>query len=152
MKAPKSIPDYGNEKGTVMIVTLAITLVLSILVPFLMATINHNVRTAGHEMRKTKALYLAEAGIERAKRVLRGTRFNAALLGPDGIAGTYDDGILNFGESVSFPIPAIICGGDLMLSGTPIIQGDNGSVHANGSIEISGSPVVSQYLTASQGF
>lgn len=41
------------------------------------------------------------------------------------------------------PVNAITVGGNLILGGNPTIQGTNGSVHANGDLQIQGSPSIS---------
>lgn len=50
------------------------------------------------------------------------------------------------------PDHAILVGGDLRLNGNPAVGGIAGNVHANGNVELVGSPSVSGQLTTSGGF
>jgi len=46
-------------------------------------------------------------------------------------------------------LPAIVTGGDLVISGNPTLAGSSGGVHANADLDISGNPDISLNATAS---
>lgn len=64
--------------------------------------------------------------------------------GPDGSTATIE-AIVALGGG----IPAIVSGGDLTISGNPLIEGTWGGVHANDDLTISGNPTVTQDATCS---
>ncbi len=49
-------------------------------------------------------------------------------------------------------LPAIAVGGDLTISGNPLITGTQGGVHANDDLDISGNPDIAQDATASDNY
>ena len=49
-------------------------------------------------------------------------------------------------------LPAIVTGGDLIISGNPDILGSQGGVHANGCLDIPGNPNIAQQATASGAY
>ena len=49
-------------------------------------------------------------------------------------------------------LPAIAVGGDLVISGNPLITGTQGGVHANGGLDITGNPDIAQDATATDSY
>ena len=50
--------------------------------------------------------------------------------------------------NTTLTMPAIVTGGDLIISGNATLTGTNGGVHANGNLEITGSPDIAENATA----
>lgn len=86
---------------------------LSLLAVFVLTTVGGAmiIRSGGElsiserSVRRERAFHVAEAGLDDALNTL-GTssmQWNDELLGTDGLAGTFDDGILSFGPSVDVP-------------------------------------------------
>ena len=48
----------------------------------------------------------------------------------------------------AFVVPALLVDGNLRFNGNPIITGDEGAVHSNGTLEINGSSCAEQYFSA----
>lgn len=46
------------------------------------------------------------------------------------------------------PLPALLVDGNLRLNGNPSVMGSSGAVHANGNLELIGSPCAQQYLSS----
>ncbi len=77
-------PIVRNEKGSVLVVVLLLLLVVSIMVPLMvMQTTNEISQTSANEQGK-EAFYIAEAGLEHTKSIVRERDFNDALAGEDG--------------------------------------------------------------------
>jgi hypothetical protein len=99
----------GNEKGFVLVVGMLLITVLTMIA--LAGNNNALIDTtiASNNLSATRSFYLAESGLERGKLecvqlYLAGgwTSFDYILRGTDAVLGTPDDGILAFGNSVSF--------------------------------------------------
>ncbi len=98
-----------NEQGMVLIIVMFLLTVLSLVALAAGRNVATDTTVGGNYLGSVQALYMAEAGLERGKnecaqRYIAGswTSFNTILLGADATAGTSDDGILNFGDNVSF--------------------------------------------------
>jgi hypothetical protein len=98
-----------NENGMVLLTVMGFVAVLFIAGIAANHNVNSDISGVVKHMSGTKSLYIAEAGIARAKaecvsRYTAGNwgNFTALLKGVDSVDGTSDDGILSFGNSVSF--------------------------------------------------
>src|SRR3989338_2848372 len=121
MKARRTV--LNNEKGVILVISL---LILALLIGDGAGTIvstQTDLKTSSNLKTATMAFYLAEAGVERAKSEISGSKtFNSALAGADGNkSNTRDNGILSFGSSVSFG------GGTYAVRVTDNSDGDNDS-------------------------
>jgi hypothetical protein len=97
-----------NQRGAALVAALSLAMILlplGALVVFQCRTdllIEHNVRS------EIEAFYVADAGLEHAlAEIGPGLSFDPILVGPDGVAGTADDGIFPFDEGTpaDFPPP-----------------------------------------------
>jgi len=95
-----------NNRGTALVATLSIALVLLPLGAFVAMQcrtdllIQHNLRA------EIEAFYTAEAGLEHAiSEIGPGTSFDPLLSGPDRLAGTRDDGAFPFRGGSPAPFP-----------------------------------------------
>jgi hypothetical protein len=103
LKAPARI--LQSEEGLSLVVILVLICLLAIIGTMAMQKASVDVKTSGNYKNSTQVLYLAEAGIEKARAELTTKTVNQALAGADGKTGTgfdADNGILSFGGSVSF--------------------------------------------------
>lgn len=94
----------NSEQGMVLVITLLIlALLIGAGVGAIVST-QTDLKTSSNLKTATQAFYIAEAGLERAKSEVSGSKtFNSALAGTDGSRSTTNDnGILSFGSSVSF--------------------------------------------------
>jgi Tfp pilus assembly protein PilX len=98
-----------NEEGIILVVVMFLLAVLSLIALAAGRSVTTDTAVAGNYLGSIQALYVAEAGLERAKnecaqRYVAGSwpNYNTILRGADGVAGNSDDGILTFGSSVSF--------------------------------------------------
>ncbi|MFN3532312.1 MAG: pilus assembly PilX N-terminal domain-containing protein [Candidatus Brocadia sp.] len=103
-KIVRIVPTYRDEKGIILIVVLALIAILSLVGTTAVITTTTDIKISSNYKTGVQAFYAAEAGVERAKNVLKASTngFNDELLGNDGIQETSDDGILSFGGSSSF--------------------------------------------------
>ncbi len=95
-----------NERGTALIATLSVALILLPLGAFVVLQcrtdllIQHNLRA------ELETFYVAEAGLEHAlAEIGPGFTFEPFLDGPDHIAGTADDGVFPFSEGAVSDFP-----------------------------------------------
>jgi Tfp pilus assembly protein PilX len=98
-----------NEDGTILIVAMLLIAILSLIGISAGKNVITDTAIASNYLASIQSFYVAEAGAERGKnecaaRYLAGgwSNFNQILRGADGTAGTSDDGILTFGNSVNF--------------------------------------------------
>lgn len=113
----------NDQRGMVLVISLLIlALLLGAGVGAIVST-QTDLKTSSNLKTTTQAFYLAEAGIERAKSEIAGSKsFNSVLAGADGSkTSTGDNGILSFGSSVSF------AGGTYEVSVTDNDDGDRDS-------------------------
>lgn len=113
----------NSEQGMVLVISLLIlALLIGAGVGAIVST-QTDLKTSSNLKTATLAFYIAEAGIERAKYELSGSKtFNSALAGADGNkSNTSDNGILSFGSSVSFG------GGTYAVTVTDNSDGDSDS-------------------------
>lgn len=98
------IVGYGDEKGMILIVVLALIAILTLAGTTAVITTTTDIKISSNYKTSVQSFYTAEAGIERANNILKSSNngFDDELLGSDGIQNTPDDGILSFGSAVSF--------------------------------------------------
>ena len=92
-----------NEKGSVMFLVLFCTLCISVLGLTAYYIANTEVTESSERYEEAKALYLAEAGLQRAIAEMTSGMddgWDDEVAGIDGEQGTEDDGILSFGPQV----------------------------------------------------
>lgn len=96
--------EIVNERGMVLVVALLMIAVLVLLGSTAIMTTNTDMKIATNYKGAAQALYIAEAGLNRAIVYLpsQTVDINTMLKGADGTGGTADDGRLSFGSSVSF--------------------------------------------------
>lgn len=99
----------NNESGMVLLSVMGIITILFITGIAANHNVNSDISSVVRHHSYTQSLYIAEAGIARAKaecvsRYIGGnwTNFTKLLKGNDNTEGTSDDGILSFGSSVAF--------------------------------------------------
>jgi len=94
----------NNEKGMVLVVAIMLVAVLVLLGTTSILILNTDMKIATNYKGAAQALYIAEAGLNRAIVDLRSTTadINTILKGADGTGGTADDGLLSFGRKVDF--------------------------------------------------
>lgn len=86
--APDARATVGNERGVVLIVVLLALLVMALMGAGLLATAATEGTISGNDRDTVQAFYLAEAGVEHAKAILRGSgNWNAELQAPQPMAG-----------------------------------------------------------------
>lgn len=86
--APEAGTAMANERGVVLIVVLLSLLVMALMGAGLLATAATEGTISGNDRDAVQALYLAEAGVEHAKAVLRGSgNWSAELQAPQPVAG-----------------------------------------------------------------
>ncbi len=73
-----------NNQGSVLIVVLLLLLVISIMVPMLVMQTTNEISQANVNKQNKEAFYIAEAGLEHTKSLVRDKDFNATLAGEDG--------------------------------------------------------------------
>jgi Tfp pilus assembly protein PilX len=103
LKAPARL--LCSEEGLSLVVVLVLICLLSLIGSFAMQRASVDVATSGNYKKSAQVLYIAEAGIEKARAELATKTVNQALAGADGKTGAGfdgDNGILSFGGSVSF--------------------------------------------------
>ncbi|MFC1461187.1 hypothetical protein ACFLQR_01540 [Verrucomicrobiota bacterium] len=88
-----------KESGMVLLVVVLFATLAAILVAGLYFASTSQVKSTQRQLRMEKAFNIAEAGVERAKSVLRNSHngFSDELIGYDGVSNSYDDGLLWFG-------------------------------------------------------
>ena len=98
-----------NERGVVLVIGMLVLTVLTMIALAGNSNILIDTAIASNNLSAAKSFYAAEAGLERGKleciqRYLAGGwgSFNPILTGADNTLGNSDDGILTFGDSVSF--------------------------------------------------
>lgn len=80
----------GNERGLALVVALLVLLVLSLLAALLMATVRVETKIAGHSMRSSEALSIAEAGIAEALTRVRTGEIDASGANPRMVAEIFN--------------------------------------------------------------
>jgi len=94
---------WKDEKGAVLAIALIMLGLFSLLGVSAVLTSSVDTKISGNYRAGIEAFYIAEAGIEHAKSVLKTISLDDALDGVDDDKNTTDDnGILSFGSSVSF--------------------------------------------------
>ncbi len=91
----------SSESGMAIMVAVMVMLISSIAIASYLSTVIYESRHSVWQKHRVRALFMAEAGIEGARTVLRDSSFGSALRGADGVGGTGDDGILSFGSTAS---------------------------------------------------
>lgn len=92
-----------DETGGALLIALFIMILLAFIGGAALMTSTLETKISGNYKAAVEAFYIAEAGIERAKDVLKTMTFDDALDGVDNDKNTTsDNGILSFGSSVSF--------------------------------------------------
>lgn len=92
-----------EQSGLVLVIVVLLSSLAAILAAALYFASTSQMIRAHREIRMEKAFFITEAGVEQAKSVLRYSQngFNDELIGADGLTNTADDGILDFGSSVT---------------------------------------------------
>lgn len=96
------------QRGAALIVTLGIILILLPLGAYVVFQCRTDLLIQRSFREGIEAFYVAEAGLEHAVADLRpGLSFDTLLAGPDGLAGSADDGAFPFSEGIpgTFPSP-----------------------------------------------
>lgn len=93
-----------NQSGMVLVTVVILAMLSSVLASGLFFAGNSQIARTRRQIKFEKAFHIAEAGIEHAKAELRNSYdgFNDELVGIDNLTNTADDGVLSFGNSVSF--------------------------------------------------
>ncbi len=93
-----------RDSGMVLMIVVMLAGVAALLAAGLYMAGSATVASTAQTVRFEKAFWIAEAGAERAKAVLRTSTqpLSTTLKGPDATADTADDGQLSFGASVPF--------------------------------------------------
>jgi Tfp pilus assembly protein PilX len=94
-----------NETGFSLLIVLVFIALLMIIGGIAIRKAMFDVKTSGNYKQSVRVVYIAEAGIERAKAELVGKSAAMALAGLDGKTGSgfdADNGILSFGRHVAF--------------------------------------------------
>ena len=89
---------HGHDNGLVLIAALALIAILAIVSTVAVITTTTDIKISGNYKSSVQAFYITEAGVERAKGVLKTNSFDKVLNGTHGGS----PGILNFGTSTSF--------------------------------------------------
>ncbi len=76
---PESTMRPSGERGMALVIALLVLLVLSLLATMLMVSVNVETKIAGHGLRETSALNVAEAGIGEAQARIADGTLTAAL-------------------------------------------------------------------------
>jgi hypothetical protein len=126
------MPTYGDEKGMILIVVLALIAILTLVGTTSVITTTTDIKISDNYKTSVQSSYIAEAGIERANNILKSSTngFDDELLGSDGIQNTADDGILSFGSAVSFG------NGTYTVRITDNIDGDGNLFHDSDNIVV----------------
>ncbi|MBI2440615.1 MAG: hypothetical protein HYV35_04505 [Lentisphaerae bacterium] len=93
-----------EQSGFALVIVVIQASLASIMAAGLYMASGSTVARANRTLHFEKSFLIAEAGAERAKAVLstNADNINTILTGADGLTNTCDDGILSFGNSVSF--------------------------------------------------
>ncbi len=73
-----------DDRGSVLVVVLLLLLVVSIVVPIMVMQTNNEIKQTSANEQGKEAFYIAEAGLEHTKSIVRDQDFNKALAGEDG--------------------------------------------------------------------
>ena len=99
----------SDEKGMVLVIAMILIAILGLIGLAASRNVTTDTTVASNHLTSVQSLYMAEAGLERAKnesaeRYITGnwSNFNGILKGADGAAGTSDDGILNLGTTTAY--------------------------------------------------
>ena len=99
----------SDEKGMVLVIAMILIAILGLIGLAASRNVATDTGVASNHLTSIQSLYMAEAGLERAKnecaeRYLTGnwSSFNGILKGTDGTAGTTDDGVLNIGATTAY--------------------------------------------------
>jgi len=89
----------GQTRGSALVGVLTLVLILLPLGAYVVLQCITDLRIGGNLASEVRAFYAAEAALQHAvAEVGPGASFDGALAGPDGIAGTADDGVFPFRE------------------------------------------------------
>jgi Tfp pilus assembly protein PilX len=92
-----------NRDGASILIILIVVAILTLIGNVALHKASADIRTSGAYKKNSQVLYVAEAGVERAKADLAVTTINDLLNGADNDAGTpADNGLFSFGGAVSF--------------------------------------------------
>ncbi|MFI5398846.1 MAG: pilus assembly PilX N-terminal domain-containing protein [Candidatus Binatia bacterium] len=95
-----------TQRGTALVVTLGIIMVLLPLGAYLVLQCRTDLMIQRNFRNEVEAFYVAEAGLEHAVAEIRPDQsFDEVLAGPDGVAGTADDGLFPFSEGATRDFP-----------------------------------------------
>lgn len=95
-----------TQRGTALVVTLSIIMVLLPLGAYLVLQCRTDLMIQRNFRNEVEAFYVAEAGLDHAVAdIPPGQSFDDVLAGPDGIAGTADDGLFPFSEGAAGEFP-----------------------------------------------
>jgi len=94
---------WNNQSGAALILILVLLVMMAAFVPVALKVTTQDMNRTNNYVEARKAFYLAEAGIERAKSVLRTLKdFDPILKGPDNAAGGGDDGTFGTTGTAAF--------------------------------------------------
>ena len=82
-------PPAGGERGVALVMALLVLLVMALLAAVLMMSISINRKVAGHDMRMSKALNMAEAGVGEALARIRSGDIVLSTANPRSVAQIY---------------------------------------------------------------
>ncbi len=114
-----------NERGTALIATLAVVMILLPLGAYVVLQCRTDLMIERNFNAEVETFYAAEAGLEHALAEIRpGQSFDDVLAGPDRIRGTADDGAFPFDEGTPAAFPSqpfvydvrVAAGGDGLVS------------------------------------
>ena len=95
-----------GERGTALLTTLGLMMLLLPLGAYVLMQCRSDLLIQRNFRDEIEAFYIAEAGLEHAVADIKpGRSMNRLLVGPDGSAGTDDDGFFPFGEGMPQDFP-----------------------------------------------
>jgi Tfp pilus assembly protein PilX len=78
-----------NERGIALVIALLVLMVITMLAVVMMMTVTMERRTAGHDMRASEALNVAEAGVNEAVSLIRHQDINLSPANPRAVAQVF---------------------------------------------------------------
>ncbi len=114
-----------NERGTALIATLAVIMILLPLGAYVVLQCRTDLMIERNFNAELETFYTAEAGLEHAVGEIRpGQSFEDLLAGPDRIRGTADDGVFPFDEGgpAAFPYPPLAYAVHVLPAGDNLVS------------------------------
>jgi len=131
----------GRQRGSALTATLAATAVLLPLAAFAVLLTRLDFYVHDNTRAQTEVFYVAEAGLEHALAdIARGESLEQLLAGPDGNAGSADDGIFPFREGRPGPFPHAPLGYEVQVERANsqllrLVSVGSGARHARATVE-----------------